>query len=222
MPAPSSLFLKTLAERGFVHQCTDEAALAALSGGPVAAYIGFDCTADSLHVGHLLPIMLLRLFQRCGHRPVALIGGGTTKVGDPVRKDEPSSPGRRADRGATRRASADPSSASSTSATDRRCADARQRGVAGPAALHPVPARRGEAFHRQPHADHGQRAAAAGARAAALLPRIQLHAAPVLRLPGAAPAARLRPADGRLRPVGQHRHRRRPGAADGRARRPSG
>jgi tyrosyl-tRNA synthetase len=82
-------FLHEARERGFVHQATDEAALAAkLRAGPVAGYIGFDCTADSLHVGHLLSIMLLRLFQRCGHRPVALIGGGTTKVGDPSGKDE--------------------------------------------------------------------------------------------------------------------------------------
>jgi tyrosyl-tRNA synthetase len=82
-------FLHAARERGFVHQVTDEAALAAkLRAGTVSAYIGFDCTADSLHVGHLLSIMLLRLFQRCGHRPVALIGGGTTKVGDPSGKDE--------------------------------------------------------------------------------------------------------------------------------------
>ena len=82
-------FLHEARERGFVHQVTDEAALAAkLRAGTVSAYVGFDCTADSLHVGHLLSIMLLRLFQRCGHRPVALIGGGTTKVGDPSGKDE--------------------------------------------------------------------------------------------------------------------------------------
>jgi tyrosyl-tRNA synthetase len=83
-------FLHAARERGFVHQVTDEAALAAKlrAGAPVSAYIGFDCTADSLHVGHLLSIMLLRLFQRSGHRPVALIGGGTTKVGDPSGKDE--------------------------------------------------------------------------------------------------------------------------------------
>ncbi|MBD0270954.1 MAG: tyrosine--tRNA ligase [Acetobacteraceae bacterium] len=82
-------FLQAARERGFVHQVTDEAALAAkLQTGPVPAYIGFDCTADSLHVGHLMSIMLLRLFQRTGNRPVVLIGGGTTKVGDPSGKDE--------------------------------------------------------------------------------------------------------------------------------------
>jgi tyrosyl-tRNA synthetase len=88
MPAPSSLFLKTLAERGFVHQCTDLAALdERMSGGPIAAYIGFDATADSLHTGHLLPIMTLRWLQRSGHKPVVLIGGGTTQIGDPSFRD---------------------------------------------------------------------------------------------------------------------------------------
>jgi tyrosyl-tRNA synthetase len=83
-----SSFLKTLTERGFVHQCTDPAALdEALSAGPVVAYIGFDATADSLHTGHLLPIMTLRWLQRCGHKPVVLIGGGTTQIGDPSFRD---------------------------------------------------------------------------------------------------------------------------------------
>ncbi|HEX2555419.1 MAG TPA: tyrosine--tRNA ligase [Microvirga sp.] len=88
MPPLQSPFLKTLTERGFIHQCTDLAALdGALSGGPVAAYIGFDATADSLHTGHLLPIMTLRWLQRCGHKPVVLIGGGTTRIGDPSFRD---------------------------------------------------------------------------------------------------------------------------------------
>jgi tyrosyl-tRNA synthetase len=82
-------FLRIATERGFVHQCTDAAALdARLAAGPVAAYVGFDCTADSLHVGHLLSIMLLRTLQKTGHKPIALMGGGTTKVGDPSGKDE--------------------------------------------------------------------------------------------------------------------------------------
>ena len=90
MTDPKSAFLKTVTERGFVHQCTDTAALdAALSeGSPKTCYIGFDCTADSLHVGSLLPIMLLRWFQKSGHKPIVLMGGGTTKVGDPSGKDE--------------------------------------------------------------------------------------------------------------------------------------
>jgi tyrosyl-tRNA synthetase len=84
-----SEFLRTATARGFVHQCTDQDALdARLVAGPVVAYIGFDCTADSLHVGHLLSIMMLRHFQRAGNKPVVLMGGGTTKVGDPSGKDE--------------------------------------------------------------------------------------------------------------------------------------
>jgi tyrosyl-tRNA synthetase len=86
---PSSDFLREATARGFVHQCTDPEALdAALRGGTVAGYIGFDCTADSLHVGSLVQIMLLRLMQRHGHRPVVLLGGGTTRIGDPSGKDE--------------------------------------------------------------------------------------------------------------------------------------
>jgi tyrosyl-tRNA synthetase len=82
-------FLLEAEARGFVHQCTDaEALAAALNAGRVSAYIGFDCTADSLHVGSLVPIMLMRLLQKHGHRPLPLMGGGTTKIGDPSGKDE--------------------------------------------------------------------------------------------------------------------------------------
>ena len=89
MTALKSDFLREITERGFVHQCTDLDGLDALmSRAPVTAYIGFDCTADSLHVGSLLPIMLLHWLQRCGHRPIVLMGGGTTKVGDPSGKDD--------------------------------------------------------------------------------------------------------------------------------------
>ncbi|CAK0769009.1 Tyrosine--tRNA ligase [uncultured Gammaproteobacteria bacterium] len=85
----NSDFLRVLAERGFIHQCTDEGALDQLAvAGPVTGYIGFDCTADSLHVGSLVPIMMLRWMQRTGHKPIVLMGGGTTKVGDPSGKDE--------------------------------------------------------------------------------------------------------------------------------------
>ena len=84
-----SEFLKTATERGYLHQCTDWEALdARLATGAVTGYIGYDCTADSLHVGNLFGIMLLRLFQRSGHKPIVLIGGGTTKIGDPSGKDE--------------------------------------------------------------------------------------------------------------------------------------
>ena len=90
MTTYKSEFLRIISERGFIHQCTDEAALdKILAGDDVAvAYAGFDCTADSLHIGHLMPIMTLRWYQHCGHKPIALMGGGTTKVGDPSGKDE--------------------------------------------------------------------------------------------------------------------------------------
>ncbi len=89
MAGHRSEFLRTVAERGFIHQCTDDDRLdGALAGPPPQpAYIGFDCTADSLHVGSLVPIMLLRWSQKCGHKPIVLMGGGTTRVGDPSGKD---------------------------------------------------------------------------------------------------------------------------------------
>ena len=81
--------LRTLDERGFIHQGTDLDALdAAAAAGPITGYIGFDATADSLHAGSLVQIMLLYWLQRTGHRPIALMGGGTTKIGDPSGKDE--------------------------------------------------------------------------------------------------------------------------------------
>jgi tyrosyl-tRNA synthetase len=84
-----SEFLTEAKARGFVFQCTDEAALDELcASGAVAGYAGFDLTADSLHVGHMIPIMLLRLFQKHGHRPVTLMGGGTTRIGDPSFREE--------------------------------------------------------------------------------------------------------------------------------------
>ncbi len=84
-----STFLAEAKARGFVFQCTDEAALdAAFMAGPVTGYIGFDLTADSLHVGHMMQIMLLRLLQKHGHKPVALMGGGTTRIGDPSFREE--------------------------------------------------------------------------------------------------------------------------------------
>jgi tyrosyl-tRNA synthetase len=88
-PAFRSDFLRVLHERGYVHQVTDPAALdEAAAKGAITAYIGFDATASSLHVGSLVQIMLLRRLQRAGHRPIVLMGGGTTKVGDPSDKDK--------------------------------------------------------------------------------------------------------------------------------------
>ncbi|MGF1625906.1 MAG: tyrosine--tRNA ligase [Alphaproteobacteria bacterium] len=89
MSAFKSDFMRTLSERGFIHQCSDPEGLDALASRQVVtAYIGFDCTADSLHVGNLMGIMLLRWLQKTGHKPVVLMGGGTTRVGDPSGKDE--------------------------------------------------------------------------------------------------------------------------------------
>ncbi|HKP34061.1 MAG TPA: tyrosine--tRNA ligase, partial [Sphingomicrobium sp.] len=89
MTSYNSALLKLLDERGYIHQLTDAAALDALAAREtVSAYIGFDATAPSLHVGNLVSIMLLRRLQQAGHRPIVLMGGGTTKVGDPSGKDE--------------------------------------------------------------------------------------------------------------------------------------
>ncbi|GAC1573507.1 MAG: tyrosine--tRNA ligase [Sphingomicrobium sp.] len=85
----SSTLLRSLDERGFIHQATDAAALDALAQREIVpAYIGFDATAPSLHVGSLVQIMMLRRLQQAGHKPIVLMGGGTTKVGDPSGKDE--------------------------------------------------------------------------------------------------------------------------------------
>src|SRR5215510_1084626 len=84
-----SEFLRVLASRGFIHQVSEPDALDALAASSrITAYIGFDCTAPSLHIGSLLPIMMLYWMQHTGHRPIALMGGGTTRVGDPSGKDE--------------------------------------------------------------------------------------------------------------------------------------
>ena len=82
-------FLRTLQQRGYIHQCTDLAGLdQLLQQEKVTGYIGFDCTGKSLHVGSLMQIMMLRIMQQCGHKPMVLMGGGTTRIGDPSGKDE--------------------------------------------------------------------------------------------------------------------------------------
>jgi tyrosyl-tRNA synthetase len=89
MTAYNSSLLKLLDERGYIHQVTDAAALDTLASREVvSAYVGYDATAPSLHVGNLVSIMLLRRLQQAGHKPIVLMGGGTTKVGDPSGKDE--------------------------------------------------------------------------------------------------------------------------------------
>ena len=85
----TSDFLNVLDERGFIHQCSDFGGLDALAGaGKAIGYIGFDCTAPSLHVGHMIVLMMLHWLQQTGNKPIALMGGGTTRVGDPSGKDE--------------------------------------------------------------------------------------------------------------------------------------
>ena len=81
-------FLAALSARGFIAQCTDEDGLDAAAGASITGYIGYDCTAPSLHVGNLISIMMLRHLQRNGHRPIVVIGGGTSRIGDPSGKDE--------------------------------------------------------------------------------------------------------------------------------------
>ncbi|HEX9446923.1 MAG TPA: tyrosine--tRNA ligase [Dongiaceae bacterium] len=86
---PKSDFLRVITERGYLHQCTGLEELDALAAkGPITGYIGFDATADSLHVGSMVQIMLLRRLQQTGHRAIALMGGGTTKIGDPSFRDQ--------------------------------------------------------------------------------------------------------------------------------------
>jgi len=89
MPQFKSDLVNTLVERGFLHQCTDLDGLdAAAAAGPITGYIGYDCTAASLHIGSLVQIMMQRHMQQTGHRPIVLMGAGTTKVGDPSGRDE--------------------------------------------------------------------------------------------------------------------------------------
>jgi tyrosyl-tRNA synthetase len=89
MATYKSELVSTLVQRGYLHQCTDLEGLdAKAASGVITGYVGYDATADSLHVGNLMTIMLLRRMQQTGHRPIALMGGGTTKIGDPSGKDE--------------------------------------------------------------------------------------------------------------------------------------
>ena len=82
-------FIREFKDRGFFYQCTDEEELSnLLNKESIKGYIGFDCTAQSLHVGSLLQIMCLRQLQKHGHQPIVLLGGGTTRIGDPSGKDK--------------------------------------------------------------------------------------------------------------------------------------
>src|SRR6266566_6449960 len=82
-------FLRILSERGYIYQISDAAGLdQAAAARNVVAYVGYDCTASSLHIGHLISIMMLHWLQQTGNKPIALMGGGTTRVGDPSGRDE--------------------------------------------------------------------------------------------------------------------------------------
>src|SRR6188472_1740980 len=89
MTAFKSDFLNALQERGFIHQCSDFDGLDSLAAkGQATAYVGYDCTAPSLHIGNYLTMMMLHWLQESGNKPITLMGGGTTMVGDPSGKDE--------------------------------------------------------------------------------------------------------------------------------------
>src|ERR671915_714897 len=89
MSAYKSELLEVLSSRGYIHQVSEPETLDALArSAKITGYIGFDCTAPSLHIGSLVPIMMLYWMQQTGHRPIALMGGGTTRVGDPSGKDD--------------------------------------------------------------------------------------------------------------------------------------
>ena len=89
MPNIKSEFLKTISERGFIHQCTDMDVLDSNANTQMlTAYVGYDATADSLHIGNLVSIMMLYWMQKTGHQPIVLMGGGTTRIGDPSGKDK--------------------------------------------------------------------------------------------------------------------------------------
>ena len=177
-----SSLLRLLDERGYIHQATDAAALDALAAKQVVpGYIGFDATAPSLHVGSLVQIMMLRRLQQAGHKPIVLMGGGTTKVGDPSGKDE-----------SRKMLTADDIQANIASIrrvfehfltfgdgpTDAVMVD--NDDWLEPARLSRPAAHRRAAFHHQPHDDLRFGQAAARSRAAADLPRIQLHDPPGL------------------------------------------
>ena len=195
MSTYKSDFLNTLSTRGYIHQCSDATGLDELAAkGDVVTYIGFDCTAPSLHVGSLVQIMMLHWLQETGNKPIALMGGGTTRVGDPSGTDESRKLlTHRGDRGQQARHPAGLQQVPALRQGAERRHDGRQRRMADQAELHRLPARYRPAFLGQPHAGDGFGQAAAGARAGAVLPRIQLHDPAGLRLtsnwPGATAAA---------------------------------
>jgi tyrosyl-tRNA synthetase len=182
MSAYKSDFLNILNERGFIHQCSDFEGLDSLaSKGEAVGYIGYDCTARSLHIGNYLTMMMLYWLQQSGNKPIALMGGGTTMVGDPSGKDET-----RADahgRGNRRQQGIDQGVFSRVlnfgdGATDAIMVDNADWLLK--LELHRHAARCRPAFLGQPHAVDGFGPAAPRARAGDELHRVQLHGLPVL------------------------------------------
>ena len=211
---PQSPFLREAEARGFIFQCTDMEALdSALLAGVVGGYIGFDLTADSLHVGSLIQIMLLRLLQKHGHRPVVLLGGGTTRIGDPSFREEA-------------RQLLDAERIALNRQGIRRNLEAMLRFGDGTADA--ILADNADWLDRLGYIDllrevgvHFSVSRMLGfdsvrqrleRELGAHFPRIQLFHPAELRFPRTRPAPRGQPAAGRLGPVGQHRLRRRAGA----------
>jgi tyrosyl-tRNA synthetase len=212
---PKSDFLRVMIERGFLADCTDMQGFDdALMSGVVPGYIGFDATARSLHVGSLIQIMTLRWLQKTGHKPITLMGGGTTKVGDPsFRADE---------RPLLTAADIDANIAG-IKTVFAKYLDYGD-GPSGALMLNNAewldgselprfPARYRAAFLGQPDAQLREREIAPRPGAIAQLPRIQLHDPAGLRFPRAEPPLRLPGAVRGLGPVGQYRQRDRPDAA---------
>ena len=203
----TNCFLEEATARGFVFQCTDPGALAAsMHAAPITAYIGFDCTADSLHVGSLVQIMILRLLQKHGHKPLVLLGGGTTRIGDPSGKDE------------SRQLLTDETIAANMAGI-RRCFTPFLRFGEGPSdamlannadwldALGYISLLRDVGIHftinRMLSFDSVK--LRLDRRAAADVPRIQLHDTAKLRLPRTQPPSWRHSADRRVRSMGQYR-----------------
>ena len=211
MTAFKSDFLNILRNRGFIHQCSDFDGLDALAAkGEAIAYVGYDCTAPSLHIGNYLTMMMLHWLQQTGNKPITLMGGGTTMVGDPSGKDETRAiRTRRGNRGQQGQHPRRVRQGTALRLRPQRRDHAGQCRMADQAELDRDAARHRPAFLGQPHADDGLGAAAARARAGDEFHRVQLHGLPGLRLRRAGAAYRLPSADGRLRSMGQHRQRRR-------------
>ncbi len=197
MTTYKSDFLNVLASRGFIHQLSDAEGLdARAAAGPITGYVGFDATAPSLHIGNLLSIMMLRWLQKTGHKPIALMGGGTSKIGDPSGKD-------------TQRSLLSNEQINANIASIRTVFSRFLDFKAGASMANnadwldrllyiPLLQEVGRHFtiNRMLTFDSGE--VAARSRTAAHFPGIQLHDPPGLRFRGAVQAPGLRAADGRL------------------------